>query len=67
MRQEDEMIDLSKNPAHEVDHRVPLEQGLKPRAVVQHCEELEKDLSSLESFLGIKQGCRKITKENVHT
>ena len=42
VRQEEEVVDLSKHPSDEVDHRVLLEQGLKPRAVVQHCEELKQ-------------------------
>ena len=40
--QEDEVVDLADDPSHKVDCGVLLEQGLQPRAVVQHCEELKQ-------------------------
>ena len=52
MRQEEEVVDLSADPSGKVEGRVLGEQGLQPRAVVQHSEELENgNLNELKILL----------------
>ncbi len=52
VRQEEEVVDLSADPSGKVEGRVLGEQGLQPRAVVQHSEELENgNLNELKILL----------------